>query len=165
MWIFEKLKEGNFHAACFLLEMSYNCSCDEFLKIFGSNQKLSVVIVCISNGKTHIIWCGIWHRTEISNKPISKNTKTKSRSLTALESQIILPRVQHVCGNQYTLYIHIYIYIIYTMNRIYCMYNTCTICVFSEIQQLYKVVGSDYNIYIYIYIYNIYITYIYNIYI
>ena len=39
------------------------------------------------------------------------------------------------------------------MNRIYCMYNTCTICVFSEIEQLYKVVGSDYYIYIYIYIY------------
>ena len=133
-------------------------------KNFGSNQKfikslthMSVAIVCISNGKTHIIWCGIWHRTEISNKPRSNNTKTKSRSLTALESQIILQRVQHVCGNQYTLYIHIYIYIIYTMNRIYCMYNTCTICVFSEIQQLYKVVGSDCYIYIYIYIIYVYI--------
>ena len=52
------------------------------------------------------------------------------------------------------------------MNRIYCMYNTCAICVFSEIEQLYKVVGSDsdYNIYIYIFIYIyicIYIIYIY----
>ena len=62
VWIFEKSKEVNSHAAWFLLEMSYNCSWDEFLKIFGSKQKfikslthMSVAIVCISNGKTHII--------------------------------------------------------------------------------------------------------------